>query len=187
MGAAVLVALGVWLIPWVLDGRDPAPGTTADTDELALPSLDEPQAPLRTETVELEPEARPIAAADDAASPTGEIAVAVPVDSGSRPETPEAASDVAASGSAAAEIEQAAANAGSWSVQLGAFSEVANAEQQVARVENYGYSASVSAVVSGANTLHRVRIGGFGSEGEAEAAASSLSARGIPVRVIAPE
>lgn len=183
VGAAVLVALGVWLIPWVLDGPDSAPGPAADPAELELPSIDEPQAPIRTETVELGQDAEPLGAPqDEIADAAAGVAVAIP-DSGPEPASREAG----AAAPARVEPELVAANAGPWSVQLGAFSEVANAEQQVARVAAYGYSASVSNVVSSGNTLYRVRVGGYETQGEAEAAAGSLSAHGFRVRVIAPE
>lgn len=51
IGAAVLVALAVWLIPWILDG--PPPEAPAEPGEaLALPALDEAPA-LRTQTIDL--------------------------------------------------------------------------------------------------------------------------------------
>ena len=50
VGAAVLVAIGVWLIPWVLDG----PENTLDTSgsSLQLPAAEEPM-PMRTRTLRL--------------------------------------------------------------------------------------------------------------------------------------
>ena len=62
IGAAVLVALGVWLIPWVLDGKQEQLEVDASGPGLRLPSPDEPL-PIRTQTLRLdepvaEPEAR---------------------------------------------------------------------------------------------------------------------------------
>ena len=60
VGAAVLVALGVWLIPWVLDGPESEPAAASGSaPELQLPSPDS-ATPTRTETVDLDP--RPAAA-----------------------------------------------------------------------------------------------------------------------------
>jgi DedD protein len=60
IGAAVLVALGVWLIPWVLDGKQEQLEVEASGSGLRLPSPDEPL-PIRTQTLRLdEPVAEPI-------------------------------------------------------------------------------------------------------------------------------
>ena len=48
VGAAVLVAIAVWLIPWVLDGPDGS--TEAPPSSLQLPSAEEPM-PMRTQTL----------------------------------------------------------------------------------------------------------------------------------------
>ena len=50
IGAAVLVALGVWLIPWVLNGPEETHETQATS--LALPSPDEPL-PVKSQTLDL--------------------------------------------------------------------------------------------------------------------------------------
>ena len=50
VGAAVLVAIAVWLIPWVLDGPDGGLETSANS--LQLPSAEEPM-PMRTQTLRL--------------------------------------------------------------------------------------------------------------------------------------
>ena len=53
IGAAVLVALGVWLIPWVLNGSDPdEPGLAPVADSELLPAAG--TSTVRTETVELD-------------------------------------------------------------------------------------------------------------------------------------
>lgn len=58
IGAAVLVGLGVWLIPWVLDGS----GESSETRPaaLALPTPDQP-APVRTQTIYLGDRDKPAA------------------------------------------------------------------------------------------------------------------------------
>ncbi len=54
VGAAVIIAIGVWLIPLVLDGPDSDPAD--DNARLTLPAASEP-APVRTQTIHLdEPE-----------------------------------------------------------------------------------------------------------------------------------
>jgi DedD protein len=80
----------------------------------------------------------------------------------------------------------AAADPVGWSVQLGSFSEPANARQLASRVSEYGYAARVSDFRSDGRNMHRVRVSGFASRDEAEAAASSLSAHGFVPRVFSP-
>src|ERR1700704_6226731 len=64
VGAAVLVAIAVWLIPWVLDGPE-NPVETGDAS-LQLPAAQEP-VPMRTQTLKL---GEPPAAAQPAATAT---------------------------------------------------------------------------------------------------------------------
>ena len=47
VGAAVLVAIAVWLIPWVLDG--PEAGLETPGSSLQLPAAEEPM-PMRTQS-----------------------------------------------------------------------------------------------------------------------------------------
>jgi len=217
VGAAILVALGVWLIPWVLDGPDEASEATEAAADEFLPATGD-TGPVRTETVELDP-APPAASSRAARAPDAASAAEL-----ARDEEFVAAAEVAgedgsgtgdsaapagartddgvavvsaADGDARAQPDPAAAaparSTGSatprdgWAVQLGAFGDVANANQLASRVSTYGYSAYVSEFRSGGETMHRVRVGGFDSENEAEAAAGSLSAHGFPGHVTSPE
>jgi DedD protein len=214
VGAVVLVALGVWLIPWVLDGTDEA--------EPVSPGLNLPvegvSAPVRTEVVELEPTRRaPLASAADAGSAASTAPLDRPADSaapsatearpapggGDRADagaadpvaTPAeiAAEPIAATPAApSAATTTAAATAtvtarGAWSVQLGAFSDIANARQHVRRVGELGYEAEITEVISAGRQLNRVRIGGFATRAQAEAAQDSLAAHGFVPQVVASE
>ena len=53
VGAAVLVALGVWLIPWLLDGRQEQVNLGSPSSALRLPAPDGPL-PVRTQTLALD-------------------------------------------------------------------------------------------------------------------------------------
>ena len=53
IGAAVLVALGVWLIPWLLDGRQEQVELASPSSAVRLPALDGPL-PVRQQTLSLE-------------------------------------------------------------------------------------------------------------------------------------
>ncbi len=74
VGAAVLVALGVWLIPWILDGQDAAPEATdtyADQMELPAAAADGP-ARTQTHTISLADDAAPDEPAAGTAAPEAE-------------------------------------------------------------------------------------------------------------------
>lgn len=197
VGAAVLVALGVWLIPWVLDGPD----ETIDVPEAAAPGLTlqspDEAAPRRTETIELQQSARranassadtpandPLADSEPAQPAIAEPAPALVAARGQESDSDTTISSVDTPADTPAEPP---AQVDGWSVQLGSFTDVANANQLASRVSSYGYSAVVSEFRSGSRTMHRVRVGGFNTENEADAAASSLSAHNITVQVIPPE
>lgn len=200
VGAAVLVALGVWLIPWILDGPDDVVTDSEALTEFSLPAA-EPITPLRSETVapdlpvsnavEDPPESQPepVAAVSDAAtsSPASEAQSSSPsadLPSAGAGAEPEASEPTPAALAAAAEPPP---DRGGWSVQLGAFGEKANADQLARRVSTYGYDAFVSEFRSNGAAMYRVRVGGFASENQADAAAGSISAHSIPARVIPPE
>ncbi len=85
IGAAVLVALGVWLIPWVLDGSDSADSADSEPAPLQLPVPERTATTgndsLRRQTIEL---GTPREAADrsaDDASPDALSSDAVPTQS----------------------------------------------------------------------------------------------------------
>ena len=168
IGAAVLVALGVWLIPWLLDGsaREPKSETLA----LELPA-EQDVAPVRAQTIRLDQSTA--AEAPAAAQPNG---------AGGTP----AASRVAPPADAVAEAppDTASDDSGEWVVQLGSFGEAENAERLASRVDAYGYEAAVSDVKASGKVMHRVRLGPYATRGQAEAVTSSLSVHGFVAQVV---
>jgi len=198
VGAAVLVAIAVWLVPWVLDGPDS--GIETQANSLQLPSAEEPM-PMRTQTLRLggEPEPAEVAAAPpvEAKAPAAEPVTAAV-------EPPPAAADEAAKEpepvvvAAAPAPERAApaaaaptppkpepTAAGDWTVQLGSFGEEANARRLAQRAGTFGYKAEVSSYRSGGRTLYRVRVGPQATRAAADAAASALRAHGVDASVVA--
>jgi DedD protein len=202
VGAAVLIAIAVWLIPWVLDG--PEAPLESSSGSLQLPVAEEPM-PMRTQRLRLgdpppaeEPAglstdaspAAPTAAAaaepadsprDDAAPSTTDSSTQAPVVASALPE-PERRSTPADPAPAAATPPKPAlaAATGDWTVQLGSFSDEANARRVAQRSGTYGYKADVSSYRSGGGrTLYRVRVGPMGTRAEAAATASALKAHGI--------
>jgi len=207
VGAAVLVAIAVWLVPWVLDGPEGEVETPGSS--LQLPSAEEPM-PMRTQTLRLgdapestaETETAPAVTLPAATPPVEESATAAePVRTAeTQPEVaaepeptrvaearPESAAPAAVAPTPAptTPAKPPAAAAGDWTVQLGSFSEEANARRLAQRAGTFGHKAEVSSYRSGARTLYRVRVGPQATRAAADAAASSLRAHGLDARVVA--
>ena len=166
VGAAVLVAIAVWLIPWVLDGPEGPLETNGSA--LQLPAAEEPM-PMRTQTLRLgdaaEPSAEPTTAAvqplvaeprrpsrrrPPKAPPQRRARQSeAPAVAAVRPE-PERARPCGLAAcdcpEAAAETGAGAAATGDWTVQLGSFSEEANARRLAQRVGTFGYKAEVASL-----------------------------------------
>ena len=202
VGAAVLVAIAVWLIPWVLDGPEAPLEATAGS--LQLPAAEEPM-PMRTQTLRLgdaaEPERRIRADRRDAAAggarPRSRGRVAVRCRGRRQRERPNAAAACRADPSRQRGPERAAAarplqhrrsrrrgRSGDWTVQLGSFSDEANARRWRSARGTFGYKAEVSPIERRADAVSR-RVGPA-RRGPADAAASALKAHGIEdARVVA--
>src|SRR5688572_4414896 len=174
VGAAVLVAIAVWLVPWVLDG--PEGGVETPGSSLQLPSAEEPM-PMRTQTLRLgdAPESAAETVTPPAVTPP---ATTTPVESSETAtertaearEQPEVAAEPAPTRVAEARPETTApaavpptpaptspakppaAATGDWTVQLGSFSEEANARRLAQRAATFGHKAEVSSYRSGART-----------------------------------
>ncbi len=165
VGAAVLVALGVWLIPWVLDGSEQT--TSSEPETLTLPVPAE-ATQLRSQTISLDSERE---------SPT-------PAFSTSESAVHETESEVTSAPASPRPPEGAAAG---WFVQTGSYADVENAQRQAERVSSYGFEARVSTYIAGGRSMQRVRIGPQASRDSAEAVASALSAHGFVVQVFIEE
>ena len=180
VGAAVLVAIGAWLIPWVLDGPERIDATETTAIQLPTPVSDTPA--IRTETVVLDRQQAPTVTTPEPAVEPTEVA-AVPVPPPEPAVVVEApAPAVAASAPVATETPSPATTR--WYTQLGAFGDEGNADRLAARVSTYGYEATVSEAPGGGGTVHRVRVGPETTRAQAEAIASALSAHGFVAQVV---
>jgi len=205
VGAAVLVAIAVWLIPWVLDGPD-NPVETGPAS-LQLPAAQEP-VPMRTQTLKLgEPPAaaQPAATATEKTQTPPETVVAAASESAQPAPTPAATSAATSPATAAPAPKPAATETqrkpvaappaaaatstakGDWTVQLGSFGDEGNARRLADRASTIGYKANVASYKASGKTLYRVRVGAYASKAQAEATASALSAHGITARVVAAD
>ncbi len=156
LGALVLVAIVVLLVPSILKGRDPAPRGAPDqptkrvevpieltesapADDVLVPEPDLPDAPV--------PAAIP--PPQDSAPAKAE---AVPAER--PPEKPPEAAKPAKVPTASTTSEAPA-----WAVQLGAFANRAKAEQLVTELRRRGYAAFVLEYRATGQVLYRVRVG----------------------------
>lgn len=141
-------------------------------------------APAAAETISNEdPPARtasPTAAVDNTerAAETAQPVVSSP--------TPPAATNPASADAASATATSAdgATSDGLWAVQLGSFSEQANAQRLAASLRADGLPAFISQVQAGGRTLYRVRIGPQADRPASEAVVRQLAADGQAARVV---
>jgi DedD protein len=211
VGAAVLMAAAIILIPEMLSGPD--------RDSHAQPAQSRSDAPIKTYTIDLSqsPSAQPAPAVVDNRAPPPEEPSAV------RPSQPSPGPQPAAADQAKPEVSQqsvattpppeaahtepakpvvepptpvptptrtaarplasdaGAPTSGRWAVQLGTFSKEANAQRLVKQLRDQGQSAFVMPVQSGAATLYRVRIGPMRDRASAEAALRDVKSPGAKI------
>jgi DedD protein len=195
IGAAVLVALGVWLIPLVLHG--PAKKPEDESNGLKLPAPDDGSAPVKSLTIQLDEQQHPpgtdaadtsestVAQSDEkapeAAPPHAVPAKAPPAAPAAASPPPSAAAPPRPSPSPPP--KQAAAAEG-WMVQVGSFSEEENARRLAQRVSTYGYKPVVATFKANGRTMWRVRLGPLPTRDQAEAEASALSVHGFVAQVV---
>jgi DedD protein len=196
VGATVIVALGIIVIPWLLDG--PAQSPRPVEQALELPPAEQPG---RTYTIPLDPAAGPpvqIESGTDAQPlPSRPGAGAVqrpspepPAEPVVRPEprpTPQPAQPAprpapqAAPPAVPQPVPQQAtppATEGPWAVQVGSFSSADNAEALRSRLAAAGFDAFVSRTVTDAGTMHRVRVGPVPNRAAADQLLTRVSAAG---------
>lgn len=215
IGAAVLVALAVLLIPELLSGRKAgessdeaaaaSPGARTFTIELAGGGPD--QAPPAATVPEPTSSTSPVPAAaatgspsvaPDIATETGPVArtdqkptgQAIARDAGDA--APGAGTGVRedkapAQATTAGAAPRAGGEPAGWAVQVGAFSSVETANKLAAELKLAGYKAYLSPVSKAGKTLQRVRVGPEADRSRAEGVAARLKARGLPATVVASE
>jgi DedD protein len=192
VGATVIVALGIVIIPWLLDG--PAQSPQSVEQRLELPRA---EGGGRTYTIPLDPAAgRPVQVSGSEPEPA---ASAPPAGTIQRPaleqDTPPRASTRAAeqpsqppprpspapAPSATPPSPPAAAGAAAetgWTVQVGSFSQADNADALRQRLAGQGFDAFVSRVATDAGTMHRVRVGPVPERAAADQLLARLRAAG---------
>jgi len=198
IGAAVLVALAVLLIPELLSGRkavEPVAPEGAGPRGTRTFTIELGQAPgqaSRTPTTSTLPS--PAATTVNAAPvPTDVGRDAAPEPVPARDATPSqpasATVDTAPAAPAAPRAEPkpppaSSAPSGGWAVQVGAFGSAETANKLVKDLGGAGYRAFVSPVNRGGKTLYRVRVGPEGDRAGAEQLVPRLKARGLPTTIV---
>lgn len=212
IGAAVLVAAAVILIPEMLSGRgdasDDRPIATASPGETPLKtytidlsrsptsssaagseSLTTSAPPPETTTLPPEPVAESTSAVAAQAIPESTPPAAPP----RRESSPSAVAAIpppeqpVARPATPAPVRSATAPgtpaAAGWAVQLGSFSSRATADSMAGKLRGEGYDAFVMPVRSGGGTLYRVRIGPMADREDATRVLGKVK-RGIPAATV---
>jgi DedD protein len=211
VGAAVLVAVAVILIPEMLSG--PSDRKADGTSERAVE-----EGGVRTYTIDLGARAR--SGANEAVQPAEAVAPAVEETSAPPPEiVPEASAPVAATvperqpvagaptvvtapepraearSAAIAKVPETSAQPAPparstggqgqpWVVQIGSFAKQATADKLSQDLKRRGYASFVVPFKPGAQTLYRVRVGPMKERGDADAIVQKLKREGTAATVV---
>jgi DedD protein len=211
IGAAALVAIAVLVVPVFLDG--PSTDAEIVNEPLTLPGQDEQARKRQTIVLERDRD-KPVPvsgtrnsqattaaeklAADDAArkaaaaaaatppEPDTNVAAKTPPPDRDEPEPKEKAPEPTTVAKADTKNAPAPAESatGMWAVQLGSFSDQANAQRLAANLRKEGYAAFLSQLDTPSGSLHRVRVGPQKDRPSAESVASKLGGDGHKGQVV---
>ena len=163
IGAAVLVILGIIIIPFFLKGS--APDSSSQPVNLA------PSAATVVQQYSL-----PLTAGS-AAAPAAASAPAASV--------PAALTQAPASAVHPISRPAAAAPTGNWLVQAGSYGSQANADKVAAQLKAHGFHAAVSRFSKSGKNFYRVRVGPYADRSAAEKAAPAVAkASGAKTEVV---
>ena len=177
IGAAVLVVIAVLVVPVFLDG--PSSDAEIITESVALPGQNNQS--RKTQTIVLERDrTEPVPANNGANKKPAASTTSQPVaekKAASRPSKSQAKP-------ADTQTQTKVSATGMWAVQLGSFSNQANAERLAADLRKQGYAAFLSQLQTNKGQLHRVRIGPQNNRDNAEATAAKLTSAGHQGQVV---
>ena len=186
IGAIVLVAVAVLVVPVFLDGppadgemiseRVPLPGQGEQSNQTVVLERDRTD-PVPAQTVETPEREEPMAT-----QPAPSTAIAEPTPEASQSETsppqpePERTTP--------SPVQPAGSATGMWAVQLGSFSSQENAEKLAADLRKQGFAAFLSQLSTASGQLHRVRVGPQKDREAADAMAARLQKAGHTGKVL---
>lgn len=173
-GAVILVILIVVVVPALLSGPPPSSPVTAQRAEDGTP--------LRSYTIDLTDPAAPSQATASPTPPPRSApspSAAPPPPSLTPPETAQSPAAPAQS----APTQSAPAVLKGFAVQVGSFSERANADRVVAQLKKQGFEVFLSPTAA-PKRLYRVRVGPVATRAEAERVATRLAAANRPGKIV---
>jgi DedD protein len=192
IGASILVALIVLVVPELLSGPKPHVAT-APTLPASAPE------PIRNVTVDLNPSKAPAnaevepAASQPAAASAASSAANPPVaqtltEPSAVPAKPPLARVAAARPAPVESAAHSPTSTGvrSWCVQLGSFASRANADNLTRQVKGQGFAVFVLPGGSGTSARYRVRVGPLADRESAERTAAKLKSLGHVGSLVAP-
>ena len=183
IGAVVLVVFAVMVVPVFLDG--PSTKTEIITESVSLPGQNGQT--RKTQTIVLERDrTEPVPVSGNTSDADNKSAVihvkkdqpvaAKSLGTGPVKSEPKAAGNT--------KLVQAISPTGMWAVQLGSFSNQANADRLAADLRKQGFAAFLSQLQTESGSLHRVRIGPQKNREGAEAMAAKLNSAGHKGQVV---
>jgi len=177
----VLVVIGVWIIPWLLDGTDQRDDGT-ELESLGMDSTRE-QTQMMVQTILL-----------GGNHERGNQGNAIALEETQSPLNGNLLSPSTALASQSPESESVSQSLGNLAsappsifIQVGSFGDRENARRLMERVENYGFDPQISTHSAGGGVMYRVRVGPEFSQSGAERVASSLSSHGFLVQIVGDE
>lgn len=182
IGALVLVAIVVLIVPAILTGRGGAPvePPAQPTRRVEFDLVDKQQAPEEQVLVPEPVADSPVPAATQ--TPAAQAPARPPAEA-SPPATAKAEPPPGAARTPPAAVEPSRAVTGSqapaWAVQLGAFSNRSKAEQLVADLKERRYAAFMLEYRASGQVLYRVRVGPEQDRARAEEIAARLAKDGF--------
>jgi DedD protein len=185
IGALVLVAVIVLIVPAILKGREPGPAEPAGqqpTRRVEVP-IDDAAAPPEEQVLVPEPVLPDTAPADTQRSPMPPPVQAPPEETKSppaaEPRRPPPRSAPAKPPPEPAARPATTAPGSAWAVQLGAFSDRSKAEQLVAQLRERRYAAFILEYRASGQVLYRVRVGPEQDRARAQEIAARLAKDGF--------
>jgi DedD protein len=183
VGASILAALIVLVVPEFLSGPVPAP--TAPKQPALQPE------PVRNITVDLStskaPEPDPLVAAASSAPPAETRSAAAASAAGTPPATPSARLETAPPApTTPTTAAKPVTSAGAWAVQLGSFASRANADKLMRQLKSQGFAVYVAPGGSGASVRYRVRVGPLADRTAAAQAVAKLKSLGHTASFVPP-